>query len=279
MKKIEREKKTFRREYIPLIFAILFLIGLIVALVYAIMYKPEKKLINELYSMETEEMPVDITNISCNNDLSTMISNDANNVKVRYEELDDYVYGKTIEVESDLNGDGELGEIDDIGYALKVTITGITENIFIKLENDIDYDEPIYKYNDTDNGVISFDLTENNDVRTYIVKVFSNTSECGNILYREFRFVLPRFNFMCTSYACAANPDLESCKPFVFDNNKQQFLQTYQKEMQEVNKKNETKEENKKSIKDYVMEYRLYIIILVVIIFVGIVVIVMKRRR
>lgn len=279
IKRIQREKKTFRREYIPLIFAVLFLICLVVALVYTIMYKPDKTIINELYSMETEEVPVDITNIACNNDVSSKIQNDANNVKVRYEELDDYVLGKTEEIESDLNGDGVLGEIDDIGYALRVTITGLTENIYIKLENSYDYELPTYKYSDSENGVITFVLTENPDIRTYIVQVYSNNNECGNILYREFRFTLPRFNMMANSIACTYNKELESCKPFVFDNNKQEYLNMYQNEMKELKEKQENKEESKKELKDYIKEYKLYIIILGVLVFVGIFVIVMKRRR
>ena len=279
IKRIEREKKSFNREYIPLVFAVLFLIALVVALVYAIMYKPEKTVINELYSMATEELPVDITNIACSNDLSNAISDDANNIKVRYEELSDYVLGKTYEVESDMNGDGVLGEIDDVGYAIRVTISGITDNVYVKITNDVDDELRLYKRSDTDNGVVYFDLTNNSQESNYNVKVYSNGMECGNILYREFNFKLPRWNYIFAYPFCRDHEDLECCKPFVFDKSSNQMYTEYKKELERITAEENQKKEEQKGIVDYVKEYKLYIIIVAVLLFAGIVVIIVKRRR
>ena len=275
MKLIERESNAFRREYIPLIFAVLFLAGLVVALVYAIVYKPEKKLINELYSMETEELPVDITNVACSNEVSKSIANDANNVKVRYEIMDNYYLGKSMELETDTNGDGILGEVDEYGYALKVTITGVTDNINIRLTNDIDYEDKTYKYGDTDNGIITFDQADNAYVRTYNVRVYSNNGDCNNVLYREFRFVLPRMNYLSSSPVCESHSDLESCKVFVFDNDRQEFYKSYEKEMEKINQEDNDSNKNKAGV---ILLIILLSIVMVAIV-VGVVVIVIKRRR
>ena len=286
MKKIERERTQFKKEYIPLIFAVLFLIVLIVALVYVIFYKPEKKYTDELYSMETQEVSINLTNLACNNDVSQKIMNDANNVKVRYEENHNYYFGKTNELEEDLNGDGIIGEIDSYGDALKVFITGVTENIYLKIENDVDYDEPTYKFEDTNNGSIIWDQTENTYVRTYDVKVYSNNPECGDILFREFKFVLPRLNMLSINHVCEDNRDLEVCKTFVFEDDQRKFFDLYKeqigKRVDEENnqKQEEIKKENKnKEILELINKYKIFIIIGGIIIVVGIVVIIMKRRK
>ena len=280
IKRIEKEKKTFKREYIPLIFAVLFLIALIVALVYAIMYKPEKTIINELYSMSTEELPVNVNNVACTNEVSNMIGRDANNIKVRYEELSNYVLGKTFEVESDINGDGELGEIDDIGFALRVTISGITENVYLRVENDIDYNIEYYGYDETDNGVITFDQIYNAYVRTYNVKVYSENDECGGILYREFNFTLPRMNDLSLTPLCENHKELATCKTFVFDKDGNKMFDEYKQDIAKVDEEyNKNKEKENKNIMDYINEYKLYVIIGVVLLFAGVVVIIVKRRR
>ena len=104
-----------------------------------------------------------IDNTICTQELSQKIAEDAAAVKVKYEIINDYYFGKVDELETDLNGDGVIGEIDEYGPALKVIIEGVTENIYVKLENDVDYNVPEQKYHYWTNGYKFVDVLEKND--------------------------------------------------------------------------------------------------------------------
>ncbi len=283
------EPRGFKREYIPVIIAVLILGLLIAALVYTIMYKPkDKEKYYEENSLKTEEIVVDIDNTICNEEISKQVAQDAANVKVRYEQINDYYFGKTDELETDLNGDGELGEIDSYGYALKVIIEGVTENVYVKLENDLDYNVQTFHASDIKDGVISFDQTENAYVRTYNLKVYSANQECGEVLFREFTFKLPRLNDLRNLRMCEEFPDMETCTPFVFEEDEYKLHEAFKKEVDKRTNEKEAeriKEGEKKAqetIVDKVVNNKVYLIIgiaVVVVIVVGVVVIVIKRRK
>ena len=82
---------------------------------------------------------------------------------------------------------------------------------------------------------------------------------------------------MALSVTCMSYPELESCKPFVFDDNKQAFLDNYQKEISKIaeEQKNNSTNENKTGIILLIV----LIVVTMVVISVGVVVIVIKRRR
>ena len=275
----------FKREYIPVVIAILILGLLITALVYTIMYKPkDKDAFNEENSVSIEEIIVDVGHTTCNDEIHNNIVKDASNLNIKYEIIKNYPNGKEIELEYDTNGDGVLGEIDSYIPALKIIIEGITDNIYVKLTNDIDTDEATYKKENTNNGVVDFVQIDNAFIRTYDVKVYSANEECGDLLYREFTFILPRVNELIKMPMCESYPDMDSCKLFIYDESSTSMIKQYNKEKEEKLKEieeNKNKEE-KKSIIDCIKDNKVYIIaggLLIVLVVVGIVVIVKKRRK
>ena len=281
------QPNVFKREYIPVIIAILILGLLITALVYTIMYKPkDKEKYYEENSLPVDEVIVDVSNTICNKDIHEAIVKDASNLKVKYEVIPDYYFGKAMELETDLNGDGELTETDTYGPALKVVFEGLTDNIFVKLENDLDYEQKTIKNSDANEGTYSFDQTENAYVRTYNVKVFSARSECGEVLYREFTFRLPRLNELRDLTMCEKFPDMDTCKSFVFVESEYELFKEYKNEvdtrLREEKEQKKKEEEKQDSSINNILKNKVVIIVaaVVLVVIVGcVVVIVMKRRK
>ena len=277
----------FKREYIPVIIALLILGLLIAALVYTITYKPKTK--DQYYeenSVATDEVIVDTSNTVCTEEVNNKIKEDANNVKIKYEVVSDYYFGKADELDTDLNGDGEFGEIDIYGPALRISIEGITDNVYVKLENDLDYQVQTYKASDAQDGIVKFDQTENAYIRTYDVKVYSANTECGEVLFREFTFKLPRLNELRQTNACSEYPDMKMCSSFVWEQDEPTLRNAITKEYKEFKreaeeKKQQEEQEQNKSIFEKIKDNKVLMIAIVacVVVVIGVVVIVIKRRR
>lgn len=283
MIKIEKESRGFKREYIPVVIAVLILGLLITALVYTIMYKPERKEnVQEKYSTNTEELAVKTDNIVCGeNDFLEK----SKKVQPSYEADLNYYIGKIDELETDLNGDGELGEMDLYGEVLKVSFTGLSEDMYLVVTNNLDDKERIFTKNDIKDGKIEFVEEETAEVRTYNVKVYSDVETCQGALFREFTFKVPRANEYYKTMFCLENTSLDVCAPFIFEDDANTVVEKYNAAKAEVIKKNneETNKQNEekknKTIIDTVKDNYVYIIIAVAVITIIVVGVLVIRRR
>ena len=136
-----KKTKLFRREYIPLVIAFLVLVLLIVALVFTIMNKPKQEEPKKRTenTLRTEEISVGDLSDECEGYDITKLSEEAKNVSLVYEVIDDYYRGQMYCLSKDVNGDGivTLDDLcDDIGYALKMKINGLTHNLKVIVTNE-----------------------------------------------------------------------------------------------------------------------------------------------
>ena len=267
MRKIERDSVGFKREYIPVVIAVLILGLLITALVYTIIYKPEKKEpVQEEYSTNTEELSVNTDNLVCgDNDFLSK----AKNVKVSYEADLNYPYGTADELDTDLNGDGVIGEVEIYAQVLKVTFTGLPDDMYLVVTND---------------GKIEFVEEETMDIRTYDVKVISDVETCQGSVFREFTFKLPRSNEFYKTVFCMQNESLDICAPFIYEDDIDVMTEKYnaaQKDVIEKNKKEQTKqqEETKETFMDTVKKNYVWIIVGVIVVIAIVVGALVIRRR
>ena len=139
--------------------------------------------------------------------------------------------------------------IEVYGYALKLKLTNVTNNIYVVITNDLD--DSAKTFHDTDigqDGFITWFESENNLMRTYSVKVYSNHEGCTSELYREFTVELPKFN-PCVQYIeCQKDfaKDIEMCQPFIFSNKKtNDEIREYKKQIKEAYEKYEKSEAKK----------------------------------
>lgn len=221
-KKIEKEKKEHAGEYIPVVRAVVILFILILILVGLILYKPTKKEdLQEPNTLPTDEVIVD-TNNSCDGKNATRIKSDADKVSVTYEIVDDYFFGYMAEQDEDINGNGVIDEgeiIEDIGYALRIKVANLTENIYVVISNDLDEDVKTFHNSDVgEDGMIKWTEAETLFSRTYDIKVFSSAEKCRSELYREFKVTLPHWNTESDSIACEYTEarNFPECDKFIF---------------------------------------------------------------
>lgn len=260
-KKIEKEETNYASEYAPVIKAFIVLFILIGLLVGVMFYQPTKKdKIEEPGSLKTTEKEVN-TDVSCDGNEYKDIKKAADKITISYDVVDDYFFGYYAESDEDLNGNGIIDKepvIENIGYALKIKLTNLTDKNYVVITNNLD--EDVKEFHNTDNndeGIVTWFESDVVFARTYTVKVYSNKEECKKNLYREFKLTLPKYNINSRSLDCLEDyaKDLEACQPFIFSDKKtteetrefrKAILDAYDKYEAEQKKKEENKtEENK----------------------------------
>ncbi|HOB25566.1 MAG TPA: hypothetical protein PKG93_00235 [Bacilli bacterium] len=299
MKKI-KEKKYFNREYIPVIFAVIILIVLIGALVFVITYKKSSSESEESSStsnLSTSEISVSTSNTACSSETSNNVFNDAKSISMNYVVTNDTIMGYGIEYDNDINGDGVISSNDEViplyQTGLRVTITGITGNIYLVLTNDIDDVVQTYHNADATDGKVTFDVLDILDFRTYTVQVYSDNSECSGTLYRQFKFTLPRYNESSTSMKCvdmkAAGKANAYCDDvtYVSVDDEDNMVDSLKEDYANFIAEEEAKEEEKDTgivaqTTNFVKDNTLYVIIggvVLVVIIITIVIVIIKKRR
>ena len=276
---VEREKNGFRREYIPLIFAVLFLFILVAALVYAILYKPNKTVYQTENTMPTNEIAISTETLTCDNTDIDAVKKKAENVKVSYKEIDDFYFGKANEIDYDNNGDGEVndGEVDVYGYALRVNFLNITDDIYVRVINNLD-DEviTIHKSDLNEDGVYVKDFGDTEHFRVFTVKVYIDKEGCQEGQLREFEVSLPRWNEISKMPACS-NKKMKQrkiCDHFTFhdddlDAELKEFRQVQKEVANEIEKEKAEAAEaeaNKKEVPKYLIYVGAGVLALVVVV-------------
>ena len=239
-----------KKDYLPLGIAILMLILLIGALTYTILYKPNKPINkNEQNTLSAEDVLVNNPTTTCGQYDIPKLTEEAKNVKLVYEVLDDFNTGPAQSVDHDLNGDGVVDENDITnvyGYALRIKVTGLTDDMYLRVTNKTLNTINDYYKQDIDNKGYVFDEDYNLDLLYLDVKVLINNDECKSIVIREFETVLPRFNELRRAGLCTTDEykDKDLCAPYIFDND------TYETQITKLEKEKEKVEKEKKEKED-----------------------------
>ena len=296
-KKIEREQNHFFSEYAPVIKAVVVLIILALLLTGVILFKPVRKEdVKDPSVLNPVEKNINTNDATCDGEKAPKIKEDAAKVEIAYEVVDDYFFGYMAESDDDLNGNGIIDTdpvVENLGYALKMKLKNMTENIKVVITNDIDDTTRSLSNKDVDsNGLITWFEDENTVTRIYTVKVYSGRDECPTALYREFQVQLPKYNQLERSLDCDFEPakDLELCQPFIFsDKTLREDTLEFRRQIKNINEKKQAdkkaEEENKKeNIIDKAIDYakKNYVVVAlagVALIFVVSLIIIKKRGK
>lgn len=209
MKK-HKERKPFKREYIPVIVAVIVLIGLITGLVFVILDKKEDfdiKIDEEIKS--SEDLKIDTSRTKCNNEESKKVREAAQGVEISYTIKKMFV-GTSIAVDEE-----GMPEVDEYDYGFEIAIKNITENIYVVVKNDYSNDVFTYHYADTENGVKTFESIATNEAVNFIFEVKSENENCKDEDYRKISLTTPIYNFYYRYQFCSDNPKNKVCKMFV----------------------------------------------------------------
>ncbi|MCR4580902.1 MAG: hypothetical protein K5666_00075 [Bacilli bacterium] len=267
MEKEKNNKKT-TKEFIPLVIASTILLLLIVALVYTIVYKPKISIKGNIEnSLKTDELAIGNVTYVCEGKDVNKLKEEANNIVVAYEELDNYFLGKVENMDADPD-DPDGGLKDAYGLALRTKFYGITDDIYIKVNNiTLDEQVTLKKSDVTKDGYAKYDKINNLQQNKVNVKVYINDDNCSNVLLREFEVTLPRYNTLIDLPVCAKDEykNTETCNKFVFNSNSyKEDLEISKKEVSKVEKKNESNKDKKNSSVGYIIAIAVIVIVVVI---------------
>ena len=210
IKKIKRERQIFRREYLPILFAFIVLIGLVIVLVKVIKKEaviPEEKPLENTLSIE--EIDVGGYGDYCEGYDLEQLKEDAKKVYLTYQ-YEPYVREDHPE---DILYQVEPIIIDGI----RINVFEIGSNIKVKIIEELIDDweintvEHVFIKSDTNTSYSYIEEKITNLIPT-TVRVYANDPKCGDLLLREFETTLPRRNLI---------PDYGVCESFLFAGTKE----------------------------------------------------------
>lgn len=211
----------------------------------------------------------------CSYDKQKELTKIASSVKVAYEEAQG-------ELDKDLYFPAD-GQEEADGYVsyydyFKIKIINITEDIYVKLENNVNDEVKYIEYKDTNEGTFTIDWKDLSKVTTFSYTVYSSSNtECANEVYRTGVMTTPKLNPNYNNAMCYQIPEFELCKKYitssVSDSKFRELASDYvnkTKKEESVKQEKEEKEENKTTM---------LIVATSIIIVVGGVAVVMARKK
>lgn len=271
MGKKVKKKFKYNKQYNIVIIAIILLLFLIFLLIYvlALKYSPDD---NNISTSHLDSNVSDISvnkGIRCNDD--DKISKEASNINFDYK-LIEMVIGKSYSLSSDSNGELK----DDIGKGFELSLSGLTDNLYVVISNDYNDDLKTIKYEDTDNGTFKYQTTECLFVITYDIKIYSTKDECKDSLYREFEVKVPKYNVFSGLAMCvdveSKYCDLLTYEDYTNDEVTNELIPKYQEKQRKnpdkiINNYYEKEDEknNKNERKNFIESHKKMFIIIIVL--------------
>ncbi len=273
MKK-HKERKPFKREYIPVIIAVIVLIGLITGLVFVILDKKEDfdiKIDEEIKS--SENLKIDTSGTKCNNEESKKVKDAAQKVEIGYT-IKKMFIGTSIDVD-----DPDMPETEDYDYGFEIAIKNITEDVYVVVKNDYSDDVFTYHYADTENGIKTFESVATEEAVTFTFEVKSENENCKDEDYRKISLTTPIYNYYYGYQFCSDNPENKVCKMFVTEKiSSKDFSLAVDAKKNESQKSDENSKNN--AVTTFVKDNKyLFIIGGIVIVIIGVATICVKIKK
>ncbi len=138
------------------------------------------------------------------------------NVKATYEVVEIYA-GKLVDIDGVT--DSEDGLVDYYVKGFDISILNITDDIYVKVSNDLDNNVITYRYKDTENGSMKFRTEDVYNLKTYTIEVYSDKYSCAGELFRKFTLTTPIYNFFSEWPECNGVTDFYYCQEFLSSSN------------------------------------------------------------
>lgn len=188
----------------------------------------------------------------CDYKSQSELNGKASNIKASYELVEDVIQ---------FEDGGALTKY------FKVSILNLTDEFYIKVKNNINEEEKIYRHSDVKNGIINFNWDDIEDVTNLTIEVYSSSkTKCPDERYRTIYLTIPRHNEFSGRSICEEYTDFYLCQEFVTFSKVNE--ETFLKQLESYkNKNNVTTDEDQKdeinqdkNLIDYINEYKWIII-------------------
>lgn len=174
-----------------------------------------KKLKVLLISLFSLFMSTSIVHATCDTTESNKIRSEAVNVKANYEKVEGILDESEYNPPDGLT-DEELEQFVAKYNYFKIYITNLTENLYVKVYNDVTKETKTYHYADSDQGTISFDWTNLKSIAKFRIDVYSsNKTGCPDTKLFTLYQTTPRFNTYSGYSMCDDAKDFYLCHDYL----------------------------------------------------------------
>ena len=233
-----KEKKEFKREYIPVIVTGIILILLVGALVFMIFYKGNLELedVPKDSGHKVDELNVEVDKSKCSTELIKKLSDEAKKIKMNYKE-------KAIQADLYETDDDSGENFYTYDHVWNVTFDNVSDNFYLKITNDSNDTVKTITKDTLQDGKWSFDTEVDDDVVTYTISVISNPEGCKEQVFRKFELKALIFNVWSNSSKCSVYKDFKYCQRWTDEDTVtidkfESELAKYKKEHPEIKEKN-----------------------------------------
>ena len=196
----------------------------------------------------------------CSYKEQTEFNGKAANVKATYEIKERTIQSEWIE--------GEIEEIL-IGYYFNISITNVTDELYVVVKNNLNNEEKIFTSKDAKNGLINFEWDSVEEITNFTIQVYtSEKTNCPDERFKTIYLTTPRYNDFSERSICMEYTEFSLCQKFVTfsevdDTRFVNELDKYKKEEEKNNENIEDKptqnpEDNK--FIDFINDYKWYFI-------------------
>ena len=220
----------------------------------------------------------------CSYDEQAKLNNLVGNIKVSYEEVE-------AKIDESLVGGYYGSEEEAVYYYFKVQVYNMTEDVYLKITNDVSNEVKYLNYDESQSGVVEFDWYDLDKVVNFKINVYSsNKTSCPNEQYRIIDLTLPRYNSYSKSVRCEDAESFYLCQRYITDEEEIDENTFYEK-LTAFENKTKQEEEIKKAeenrnifekLSDFIEENKITVIVIsTIIVLTGVVttVMVIKKRR
>ncbi len=196
----------------------------------------KKSLVGVILAFSIFLRPIFVEASSCSYSEQAELNNIAANVKVTYDVVEIY-NGKLINPENDQ-------EFDSYRKGLKINILNVTDEISVKVTNNITKETKGFTTNDAQDGIISFEHNNIDKVTTYNIEVYANKYSCSGDLIRKIDFIAPMYNSYSELAICNEHPEFYYCQEFLTEENID--YNTFIEKTEELQAKDEEEQKERK---------------------------------
>lgn len=209
------------------------------------------------------------------------INQEAAGVKVSYEEKERILEGDNGVADFEVQPDEPLYE-----KYFVVNITNVTDNLYIKVNNSVDNSTKVFTSSDANDGIISFEWDDLENVANLTVKVYTSAkTNCADEEVVVQYQTLPKYNYYSTTEYCIEHENEDICQQYVTKEiSDDDFYEKVDKDQKKaIDRVNNEEESVVKKVTNFVKKNKKGIIIGgSIIIVIGVattIVVIVKRKR
>ncbi len=176
----------------------------------------------------------------------------------------------------------------EVGYGpvyedfFKIIFSNITEDMYIKVTNNFNNEVKFIRYQDTDEGIFTFDWKDIEQITKFTYEVYSSAeTSCPDEKYYTGYLVLPKYNDFSNKVMCEGLNDFPACQKYITSD---VDPEEQERQIAEYLKEKEIKEEKKnkkwtEKIGDFVSDHMVITITGSIIVIAGVATVVVGNKR